>query len=139
MLTRLTSVLIGLPQGQQQDNVPVKSKTQHPPGHPLPWHLNFWKNCVQMPPPPLRAKKPFKYPTIVLFQVIKNGEFIQEFIQENSSAKSADNSKIQEKSLFYPSCHKAAIVSFKILKLAILASMSASAMICEPKFNHWDT
>ena len=31
------------------DNVPVKSKLQHPPRQ-LPGHLNFWKIFVQIPP-----------------------------------------------------------------------------------------
>ena len=31
------------------DNVPVKSKLQHPPGQP-PWHLNFWNFFFKFPP-----------------------------------------------------------------------------------------
>ena len=51
-------------------NVSVKSKLQHPPGQ-SPGHLTFWKLLFKSPPPPTRAKMPFKCPTLVSIKVIK--------------------------------------------------------------------
>ena len=46
-----------------------KLKLHHPPHGQSPGHLNFWKICVQIPPP--RGEKLFKCSIIGPFQVIK--------------------------------------------------------------------
>ena len=121
-----------------QSYVSVKSKLQHPPPGQHQGHLNFWKICVQIPLS--LGQKAVQMPHHRSRFRSLNMAFFREFIQAPSLRTSL---KCRKKPLlpfaFYPSCHKAVIFSFKILKLAVFDLMSAFSIIYQPTFTHWDT
>ena len=101
----------------KKSNVPVKSKPQHPFHRATPWAFECLQNLYSNSS--FRgAKKPFKCPTIDQFQVIKKCLHSETLFkcQVCRQLYNTGRSLCSPSFAFYPSCHKAANLTFKILK-----------------------